>query len=71
MSQRPHAGIDEELQSAYPLGLVVILRVPVEGREEFDDALLLMVSQVLTQRASDRRGLGAFAADLDGLVEQA
>ena len=69
--ERPHAGVDEEVHSAGALGLVVVLRVPVEGREELDDAPLLMASDVLAQRTGDRCGLGALTTDLDGLLEQA
>lgn len=66
----PHAGIDEEVHSARTLGLVFVLWIPLEGSEELDDTPLLVASDVLAQRARDRRGLGALTADLDGLLEQ-
>lgn len=53
------------------LRLVVELRIPIEGREGFDDASLLAAGPVLTQRAGDGRGLGTLAADLDSRIEQA
>jgi hypothetical protein len=39
------------------------------GGEELDDPPRLLASDVLAQRSSDRRGLGALTADPDGLLE--
>ena len=40
----------KKIHSAAVLGLVVVRRIPVEGREQLDDAPLLMASHVLAQR---------------------
>ena len=64
MSGRPETKTD---LSRRALGLVLVLRIPIEDREELDDSPLLVASHVLAQRASDRRGLRALTADLDSL----